>query len=404
MGGMAAGTQDGALGDGFDAGRPCAQGEPVMVDLALKTILHDRLKFAITVAGVAFAVTLVFVQVGLFLGLMDNASVAIEHTDADLWVTSKNTPNIDFAHTFPDSYVERVRSTPGVLRADNLIIWFMQINLPSGAQEGAEIYALEDFRKWNVPWKVEQGDLADLKRGNFMFLDDASLKRFGPFRVGEYREVMDQRLKIIGRTSEVRSFTTTPIAFMDFDLAQRLAYQTLSGRTTYILVKLAPGTDAAAVKSELQRRLPFNDVYTKSEWASRSRAYWIKSTGLGLNMYLTVFLGCLVGIVVVAQTLYTSTMEHLKEFGTVKAIGGGNGDIYRILSKQASIAAICGFILGGGMALLLMPAMRTLDLKLIITPGFAAAVLVGTFVMCLVSAMISFRKVAGIDPALVFRG
>jgi len=69
-----------------------------VVDLALKTLLHDKLRFVITVSGVAFAVTLVFVQVGLFIGLLDNASITIEHIDADLWVTSKNTPNVDFAH------------------------------------------------------------------------------------------------------------------------------------------------------------------------------------------------------------------------------------------------------------------------------------------------------------------
>ena len=74
-------------------------------------------------------------------------------------------------------------------------------------------------------------------------------------------------------------------------------------------------------------------------------------------MYITVFLGCLVGIVVVAQTLYTSTMEHMKEFGTVKAIGGGNRDIYRILGKQASIAAVVGFVLGALMAFAMRPAM-----------------------------------------------
>ena len=98
-----------------------------MVDLATKSLLHDKLRFLITVTGVAFAVTLVFVQVGLFLGLMDNASLTIEHLDADLWVTSHNTPNVDFAHTFPDMYVHRVRSIPGVARADNLIVWFMNV-------------------------------------------------------------------------------------------------------------------------------------------------------------------------------------------------------------------------------------------------------------------------------------
>src|SRR5206468_11630894 len=89
-----------------------------MVDLAFKSLLHDKLKFAITVAGVAFAVMLVFVQVGLFMGLMDNATITIQNTSADLWVTSKNTPNIDFSHTFPEAYVDRVRTVPGVERAD----------------------------------------------------------------------------------------------------------------------------------------------------------------------------------------------------------------------------------------------------------------------------------------------
>src|SRR3954468_10114413 len=125
-----------------------------MVDLARKNLLYDKLRFFITVSGVAFAVTLVFVQVGLFLGLMDNASLTIEHLNADLWVTSHNTANIDFAHTFPETYVKRVRSIPGVGRADNLIVWFMNIALPTGAIEGTETYALEDFTKWNMPWNV----------------------------------------------------------------------------------------------------------------------------------------------------------------------------------------------------------------------------------------------------------
>jgi putative ABC transport system permease protein len=374
-----------------------------VVDLATKSLLHDKLRFLITVSGVAFAVTLVFVQVGLFLGLLDNASVTIDHISADLWVTSRNTPNVDFAHTFPETAVQRVRSVPGVERADNLIIWFMTVNLPSGAQEGTLVYALEDFRAWNIPWNVESGDVDDLKRGQYFFLDASAVKRYGPFSPGEYREILGQRMKIIGRTQDARSFTTTPISFMDFDRAQKLSPDLLRNRTTYVLVRLAPGADPAAVKAEIARRLPYNDVYTKAEWAARSRRYWVQSTGIGLNMYITVFLGCLVGVVVVAQTLYTSTMEHIKEFGTVKAIGGGNLDIYRILGKQASIAAVAGFVLGALMAYAMRPAIAKIDLKLIIPPAFAAAVFAGSIAMCLAAAVISFRKVASIDPALVFR-
>lgn len=374
-----------------------------MVDLARRNLLHDKLRFAITIAGVAFAVTLVFVQVGLFIGLLDNSTITIEKIPADLWITSRNTPNIDFAHTFPESRLQRVRSIPGVLRADNLIVWFMQVDLPNGAQEASVVYALEDFQRWNFPWNVLEGDRSDLHRGPYVFLDESAAKRFGPFAVGEYREYLGRRLKILGRTKDARSFTTTPMSFMDYGLAQSLARDNLGGKTTYMIVKLEPGAELESVRSEIRRRLPYNDVFTRREWASRTRNYWVESTGIGLNMFMTVFLGCLVGIVVVAQTLYTSTMEHIKEFGTVKAIGGSNADIYKILAKQAVIAAVAGFLIGAAFSYVLRPVIAKIDLKLIIPPELSIVVFAGTVALCLAASMISFRKVASIDPALVFR-
>jgi putative ABC transport system permease protein len=373
-----------------------------MVSLARRNLLHDRLRFAITVAGVAFAVTLVLVQVGLFMGLLAKATVTIENASADLWITSKETPNVDFAHTFPETRVLRVRGVPGVERADNLLIQFMNIQLPSGAEEGCLVYALDDFTAWNLPWNVQAADVSDLRRGAFVLMDRSAERRFGPFSVGDHREILGRRFKIIGTTTGAASFTTAPIVFMDYRNAQELL-ETLQGKTEYILVKTAPGADALAVKAEIRRRLPFNDVYTRDEWARRSRTYWVVSTGLGMNMGITVFLGILVGIVVVAQTLYTSAVEHVKEFGTVKAIGGSNWDIYRILGEQAVIAAVVGFVLGGLMSLAMRPAMAKLYLNVLISPGFAAAVFVGTIAMCLGAAMLSFRRVASIDPALVFR-
>jgi putative ABC transport system permease protein len=290
-----------------------------------------------------------------------------------------------------------------VERADNLLLQFLNMSLPSGAEEGMQTYGLEDFARWGLPWNLAEGNVADLRRGDFLVLDDSAERRYGPFHVGDYREVMGYRLKIIGRSREALSFTTTPIGYMDYRLVQRLAGGRMDGRTTYILVKAKPGADLAAMRREISRRLPYNDVYTSDEWAQRSRAYWVASTGIGLNMYITVFLGCLVGIVVVAQTLYTSTMEHIKEFGTVKAIGGSNRDIYKILGLQASLSAVIGFALGGAMALALAPAMASIRLKLILPVELWAAVFVGTLLLCLTASFISFRKVSRIDPALVFR-
>jgi putative ABC transport system permease protein len=373
-----------------------------MVSLARKNLLHDRLRFVITVSGVAFAVTLVLVQVGLFMGLLGKATVTIENASADLWVTSRETPNVDFAHTFPETNVLRVRGVPGVERADNLIVQFMNIQLPNGAEEGSLVYALEDFTAWNLPWKVNEGDVRDLKRGLYLMMDRSAERRYGPFQVGDYREMLGRRFKIIGTTSDAASFTTAPILFMDYKTAQE-QLQTLQGKTHYILVRLAPGASAEAVKAEIARRLPYNDVYRRDDWARRSRSYWVVSTGLGMNMGITVFLGILVGIVVVAQTLYTSAVEHVKEFGTVKAIGGSNLDIYRILGEQAVIAAVVGFVLGGAISLAVRPLMARLYLNVLVSPAFAATVFVGTILMCLGAAMLSFRRVATIDPALVFR-
>lgn len=374
-----------------------------MVDLALKTLLHDRLRFVITVSGVAFAVTLVFVQAGLFAGILGNASVTIRNLDADLWVTPKNTANVDFANSFPESYLNRVRSVPGVARADNLIVYFMFMTLPSGARETVEVYAMEDFRRWGFPWRVLEGDLDDLKRGPYAFMDDSAVRRFGPFAVGDYREVQSTRLRIVGRTRDALSFTTTPLMFMDYGLAQRMNADLLQGRTSYTVVRLAPGSDLEAVRREIRRRLPYNDVHSRAEWVAHSERYWIDSTGIGLNMVLTVFLGILVGVVVVTQTLYTSTMEHLREYGTVKAIGGGNADIYRIIGKQALIAAVLGYAIGAVMAWGTGRLVAQAGLRMELSTTMLAVVFAGAVLLCLAAALVSFHKVARIDPAMVFR-
>jgi putative ABC transport system permease protein len=374
-----------------------------MIDLALRMLLDEKARFAATVLGVGFAAALVLVQVGLFFGLLENASITIDRLDADLWVTARNTPNVDFGNPFPEGYVQRVRSVPGVARADNLIVWYAIVSLPTGAKESVIYYGLEDFPAWRFPWDIESGDPADLRRGRFVMLDTSARRRFGPFRVGDYREFQGRRLKIIGRTRQALSFTTSPVAFLDYHLAQELSPDELGGRTTFIIVRLEPGADAQAVRREIARRLPYNDVYAKAEWASRSRGYWIESTGLGLTLFLTVALGALVGVVIVAQTLYASTTEHLTEFGTVKALGGGNLTVYGILAEQASYAAALGYGLAVALAFALAPALARLDMKLIVTPTMAALVFVGTQALCLGAASLSFRKVASLDPAIVFR-
>ena len=160
-----------------------------MVSLARKNLLHDRIRFAITLAGVAFAVTLVLVQVGLFLGLLGKATVTIENSNADIWIVARNTPNVDFGNPFPETVFLRARGLAGVERADNAIVQFVNIQLPNGATENSLVYGLSDPAYWNLPWKVEAGRSEDLNRGYNLIMDRSAVLRFGAFDVGDYREL-----------------------------------------------------------------------------------------------------------------------------------------------------------------------------------------------------------------------
>jgi putative ABC transport system permease protein len=375
-----------------------------MIDLAVKMLLDEKVRFAATVLGIGFAAALVLIQVGLFFGLLDNASITVEQLSADLWVTARNTPNVDFGNPFPETYAQRVRSVPGVERADNLIVWYAIVALPTGAKESVVYYGLNDFSAWRFPWNVESGDPADLRRGHYVLLDASAERRFGPFQAGDHREFQGRRLKIIGKTREALSFTTSPVAFLDYRLAQALSPAELRGRTTFIIVRLQRGADQAAVMREIRRRLPYNDVYTQAQWAARSRQYWVESTGLGLTLFLTVTLGALFGVVIVAQTLYSATTQHLVEYGTVKALGGGNTTIYAIVAEQASYAAVLGYGLALVLTVSLAPLLATLDMKMIVSPRLAGLVFVATQALCVAAGSLSFHKVAALDPAIVFRG
>jgi putative ABC transport system permease protein len=373
-----------------------------VVRIATRLVLHEWGRFAVTVAGVSFAVMLVMVQSGLFVGLLDNATITIEKARADVWIAAKNTPNIDFAHGFPDTYVQRVRTVEGVEEAANLLLSFMVVTLPTGVQENVLLYAIEDPVKWNLPWDIEAGDVDDLRRSDSLFLDSSARSRFGAFALGDHYEINHRRYRIVGVTRGAMSFSTTPIAFMDLSRAQHL-HPDMNGLTAYILVKLRDGANVETVMAEIRRRLPYSDVHARNEWMTRTTDYWVKSTGLGLNMAVTILLGCLIGVVVVALTLYGSAMQHLKEFGMIKAIGGPNAEIYAILLREGAMAGLAGFAIGAALSYAACPLLELLDLKVIMSIRMAAWVLGGTVLLCCAAATLPFRRIAAIDPAFVFR-
>ena len=233
-----------------------------MIDLALKMLLDEKARFAATVLGVGFAAALVLVQVGLFFGLLENASITIDRLDADLWITARNTPNVDFGNPFPESYVQRVRSVPGVARADNLIVWYAIVALADRGQGvgrllragGLPGLAISLGRRVGRPGRPPPRPVRDARR-----LGRAAVRPVPASATTASSRAAGSRSS--AGPARRCSFTTSPIAFLDYRLAQSLSPDELDGRTTFIVVRLEPGADAGGRPARdppppaLQRRL-----------------------------------------------------------------------------------------------------------------------------------------------------
>jgi putative ABC transport system permease protein len=169
------------------------------------------------------------------------------------------------------------------------------------------------------------------------------------------------------------------------------------------MVAAAPGVD----KGELARRLselPGLDAYTGPTMSARARDYWSSRTGVGAGFFTTAALGVIVGLVVVGQILYNGTLEHLKEYGTLKAMGARNSAILRVIVYQALISAVVGMVLGGGLTLAAKAAMAGANLNVLLTQNLVITTAVLTAVMCCLASLLSVVKVLRLDPASVFKG
>jgi putative ABC transport system permease protein len=219
---------------------------------------------------------------------------------------------------------------------------------------------------------------------------------------GAEREITGARARVAALSSGIRSFTTSPYVWTNLDSAR--VYSRLGpDDLTYVLVKAAPGVSPTELAERLGR-LPNVDAYTKPQLSQRTRDYWSSRTGVGAGFLTTAIIGVVVGIVVVGQILYSGTLEHLKEYGTLKAMGAANSEIVRIILYQALLSALVGFVLGGGLALVMRRAMHAANLEMALsTPLYAATALL-TAGMCCLAALLSITKVLRLDPASVFKG
>jgi putative ABC transport system permease protein len=366
-------------------------------------MLYDKIRSFITLLGVVFAVSLTFAQIGIYLGLLETASVIIDHTPGDIWITSRNSENFDFSQPIPEYLHYHVLSTSGVKWAENLVVTWGVIRQEGGGSEQVEIVGFNPDTGIGGPWDMEAGDERAVKNGNFAIVDESAMRRLGTMKVGDYREALWRRIQIVGICRGAKSFTTAPILFTSYQLAQRLVSWMGPDNTTFIIAKVYPGYNINDVVQSLRERLKGVDIYSKEDFSLKTRLYWTIETGVGFSFLLTILISLLIGTLVAGQTIYNSTADHIKEFGTLKALGADNFDIYRIIFSQAFINALSGYLISLGITLISVRFYEAIGMIIIIKSWVNLMVLMLTLTMCLSSAFISIRKVKKLDPAILFR-
>jgi putative ABC transport system permease protein len=369
--------------------------------LAFRNLFHDRLRLIATVIGIVFSIVLVTVQMGLYVSFERMVTVMIDHADADLWIVPRGTKCFEDPSLLDERERFRALSVNGVASAAPLVIGFAQWRTPSGGNTPIFMIGADPRGAGLEPWNVVEGRAADLAIPGSVAIDRSYFDRLETTRVGDYAEIGDQKVQVLAITNGIRSFTTTPYVFSSIERAR--AYTgTAANKASYFLVRVAPGANVTQVRDRLRAQLPDTEVLTTAEFRDRSANFWLFGTGAGAALFAGALLGLIVGTVIVAQTLYSSTKDHLNEFATLRAIGSSGGYIHKVIIFQALLSAVIGFCIAALVGWIVVLVTADTALPVVITPLMTAVLLALTVVMCVVSAIAAIMKVTRIDPAMVF--
>ncbi len=374
-----------------------------MPPLARRNLFHDKVRLAVTLTGIVFAVVLIVVELGLFVGFAVTTSSLVDHAGADLWVTSKHVPYVELGAPFSERKLYQVKAVPGVKEADKFINRWAEWKRPDGRRESAQIVGFNPESRLGGPWNLVEGSVNDLKVPDSVIVDDFYKQKLGVTRVGEVFEINGHRARVVGFTHGIRAFTTTPYVFTTFKRAQDYG-RVPADQTIYGLVKTEPGADVQQVRHEILARVKDVEVYRGAEFSRMTQVYWMFTTGAGVAVLLAAVLGLVVGFVVVAQTIYATTVDHLREFGTLKAMGAPNSYVYKVIIQQAALSAVMGYVVGMFVSFFVVRASQHGGAAILLPWPMGVGMFFLTLLMCVGAAAVSINKVTRLDPAMVFKG
>jgi putative ABC transport system permease protein len=373
----------------------------MILTLAFRNLFHDRIRLAVTLIGILFSIVLVAVQLGLYLGSSNMITANIDHANADLWITVYGAKSFeDGGMLLTSRERHQALATPGVKSVIPLVVRFAEWRKPAGGSTRVVVVGTDAEDGGLVPFNLVEGTWEDIKAPEAVAVDRTYLSELGINGMGDTAQAANGRVRVRALTDGVRSFTQSPYMYTTLNRARALFAE--GDGTTFYLVQLEPGADVEKVRADLRGRLEGAEVLTKQEFRDRSLKQWLFRTGAGVALIGGALLGSLVGTVIVAQTLYSSTKDHLSEFATLRALGSSSGYIHRVILTQAALSAVIGYALGMSIALGVLVLSRGSALPLVMTPGLAFWLFTLTVGMCAISALSAIVKVTKIDPATVF--
>jgi putative ABC transport system permease protein len=374
--------------------------------VAWKMLTGNPGKYLGIILGVGFASLLMAQQSSIFCGLMRLTISQIRDLGgAEIWVMDANVEFIDDVKPLSENDLYRVRGVSGVDWAVRLYKGITRARLQSGKFQQIILLGLDDGSLIGAPSEILVGNL-ELRRPDAIFMDDAGFKQLWPgepFAAGKTIEMNDRRAVVVGVCKARRTFQTFPVVYTRY--SQAILFSPAERKVlSFILANPQPGQSAESVCEAIRAQTGLQ-ARTRTEFAWQTIWYFMKNTGIPINFGTVVVLGFIVGTAIAGQTFYLFTLENLKQFGTLKAMGCGNGTLIRMILLQASIVGFIGYSFGVGAAALFGESARSNTRLAFFMPwqvlvGTGAAVILIVFLV----SLLSIRRVLVLEPAVVFQG
>ena len=383
--------------------------------LALLNLIHDRKKFLTSMAGVAFAVLLMFLFTGFKNALYDSQTQLLEKLNGEIVIINRLKENMFVPRAFARRRLYQAQAFDGVDGAYALYLSDARWKNPDTRKSRpVRVIAYNPSEPvLAIPEVLAREQ--DLKLPNTAMIDSRSRAELGPLETGVITELADREIRIVGIFSLGTDFASgngnlimSDQNFLRFFANRGPEEEQRSFATVDIgLLRVAPSANIDALVQALSEGLPKDVLVLPMDgptgFIARERTYWEVNTTIGFIFSLLTTMGFVVGIILVYQILYTDVADHWSEYATLKAIGYNNAYLFGVVIQEAIILSVLGFIPG-----LLISALfynlgaGVTGLLFKMTPERIANIYILTLVMCLISGAVAVRKVQHTDPAEVF--